>query len=55
MCWNLRKDKVTTVLMGASRKEQITNNVKIIDHLEFSEEELMVIENILKEYSFFNK
>lgn len=50
LCWNLRKDRVTTVLMGASRKEQISNNVKIINHLEFSEEELLAIEDILKEY-----
>lgn len=49
LCWNLRRDSVTTVLMGASRKEQITNNVKIVNHLEFSEEELMAIEGILKE------
>lgn len=49
LCWNLRRDSVTTVLMGASRKEQITNNVKIVNHLEFSEEELMAIEDILKE------
>ena len=47
LCWNLRKDKVTTVLMGASRKEQITNNVKIVNHLDFTEEELQAIEEIL--------
>ena len=50
LCWNLRKDKVTTVLMGASRKEQITNNVKIVNQLEFTNQELMAIEAILKEY-----
>lgn len=50
LCWNLRKDKVTTVLMGASRKEQITNNVKIVNHLEFTEKELETIEEILKYY-----
>ncbi len=47
LCWNLSKDKVTTVLMGASRKEQITNNVKIVNHLDFTEEELRAIEEIL--------
>lgn len=50
LSWNLRKDKVTTVLIGASRKEQITNNVKIVDHLAFTDEELDTIENILKDY-----
>lgn len=50
LSWNLRSDKVTTVLIGASRKEQISQNVKIIGHLEFTEEELNTIEMILKEY-----
>lgn len=51
LSWNLRGDKVTTVLIGASRKEQITNNVKIIDHLDFKEEELVAIEEILQEFN----
>ncbi len=50
LSWNLRGDKVTTVLIGASRKEQISQNAKIINHLEFTEEELNAIELILKEY-----
>lgn len=49
LSWNLRNNQVTTVLIGASRKEQITNNVKIVNHLEFSEEELRKIEEILHE------
>jgi len=47
LCWVLRENKVTTVLIGASRKEQITNNVKIVDHLDFSADELAAIEQIL--------
>ena len=47
LCWNLRKDRVTTVLIGASRKEQIISNAKIVNHLEFTEEELAAIEEIL--------
>ena len=50
LCWNLRKDKVTTILIGASRKEQITNNVQIVNHLEFTDEELAEIEAVLREY-----
>lgn len=46
LCWVLRKDRVTTVLIGASRKEQISNNVKIVDHLDFTEEELARIEAV---------
>ena len=47
LCFVLRQDKVTTVLIGASRKEQITNNVKIVDHLDFTEDELNAIEQVL--------
>lgn len=53
LCWNLRKDKVTTVLIGASKKQQITDNVKIINHLDFTEEELDSIERILSENQEF--
>lgn len=41
--------KVTSVLIGASRKEQITDNVKIVDHPDFTEDELTAIKDILKE------
>ena len=51
LSWNLRKDKVTSVLIGASRKEQIIDNVKIVEHLDFTDDELSAIENILKEYN----
>lgn len=51
LSWNLRKDKVTSVLIGASRKEQIIDNVKIVEHLDFTDDELNAIENILKEYN----
>lgn len=48
LSWVLRKDRVTTVLIGASKVEQIEDNVKIVEHLEFSDEELDAIEKILK-------
>lgn len=48
LSWVLREDKVTTVLIGASRKEQILDNIKIVDNLEFTADELQAIENILK-------
>lgn len=47
LCWNLRNDKVTTVLIGSSRKEQILENVKIVNHLDFTQEELDAIDKIL--------
>lgn len=48
LSWNLRKNKVTTVLIGAHNAEQIEGNVKIIQHLDFTESELNEIESILK-------
>ena len=47
LSWNLRNDKVTTVLIGASRKEQVLDNAKIVNHLDFTKEELDAIEEIL--------
>ena len=47
LSWILRKDTVNTVLIGASKAEQILDNVKIIDNLSFSDEELKKIEQIL--------
>lgn len=48
LSWVLRKNRVTTVLIGASKVKQIEDNVKIIGHLDFTETELKEIENILK-------
>lgn len=48
LTWNLRKKEVTSVLIGASKVEQIIDNVNTIKNLEFSEDELNRIENILK-------
>ena len=48
LSWALRDNKVTTVLIGASNAAQIEENIKILDNLTFSYEELNEIENILK-------
>lgn len=47
LSWNLRENKVTSVLIGASRKEQVLDNVKILEHLDFAKDELDKIEQIL--------
>ena len=49
LSWVLRENQVTTVLIGASTVKQIEDNVKIIGHLDFSEEEILTIEKILAE------
>ena len=47
LAWNLRED-LTSVIIGASSVKQIEDNVKTIENLKFSKEELYKIEEILK-------
>lgn len=46
LAWILKDGIVTSVLIGASRPAQILDNIKAIDHLTFSEEELQEIDKI---------
>lgn len=48
LAWVLREGKVTSALIGASRVAQIEENIRALDNLEFSTEELQIIDNILK-------
>lgn len=48
IAWNLRNPAVTSVLVGASKVSQLVNNVKALDNLPFSEEELKNINQILE-------
>lgn len=47
LSWVLRLPEVTTALIGASRPEQIIENLAALDRLEFGEEELARIERVL--------
>ena len=47
LSWVLRDGIVTSVLVGASRPQQVVDNVKAIENLEFTEEELKKIEEVL--------
>ncbi len=47
LAWNLRDEVVTSVLIGASRVSQLENNLKALDNLSFSKEELKAIDDIL--------
>jgi len=47
LSWVLRDKEVTSVLIGASKPEQIKENVKIVDAAPFTEEELQKIKDIL--------
>ncbi|MEN6386480.1 MAG: L-glyceraldehyde 3-phosphate reductase [Phycisphaerales bacterium] len=48
LAWVLRDKRVTSALIGASRPEQIIENVGTLKNLEFTKEELTKIDNILK-------
>ncbi len=47
LSWVLRGGKVTSVLIGVSRKEQIADNIEVVDKLDFTQQELDQIEEIL--------
>ena len=49
LSWILKDDVVTSVLAGASKPEQILDNLQIINRAPFSEEELLMIDEIVKE------
>ena len=46
LAWVLRREEVTSVLVGASKKEQILDNLRAMHSAPFSEEELLKIDNI---------
>ena len=47
LSWVLRDDRVTSVIIGASKVSQIEDAVGILDKLDFTSDELKRIENIL--------
>ena len=47
LAWLLAQDWVTSVLIGASRPAQITDAVKALDNIAFSQEELARIDALL--------
>lgn len=47
LAWVLHNKAVATVLIGASRPEQIVENAACIEHLEFSKTEVKEIEDVL--------
>ncbi|WP_026995942.1 L-glyceraldehyde 3-phosphate reductase [Flectobacillus major] len=47
LSWILKDKRITSVLIGASRTEQLQDSLKCLDNLLFSTEELLLIEEIL--------
>ena len=48
LSWILKDKRITSVLVGASKPEQLLDSLKCKDNINFSEKELSEIENILK-------
>lgn len=47
LAWLLKDDRVTSVLIGASKPEQLADSLKCMENIKFSPEELSRIEGIL--------
>jgi len=48
LAWILKDDVITSVLAGASRPAQILSNIRALDNIDFSDEELDAIDRISK-------
>jgi len=48
LAWLLKDERVTTVLIGASKPEQLLDSLKCLENIQFSTDELAQIETILK-------
>ena len=48
LSWVLKDDEVCSVLIGASKPEQIIENISVGDHTDFTKEELDLIEDICR-------
>ena len=46
LSWLYHREEITSVLIGASKPEQITENIKMIENLSFTENELAKIDSI---------
>ena len=47
IAWLLKKEVITSVLIGVSSEEQLNNNIRVLDKLSFTTDELNGIEKIL--------
>lgn len=48
LVWALKQGRLTSVILGASRAQQVVENVKALENVDFTEEEMKRIEEILK-------
>jgi len=47
LSWILKDDRITSVLIGVSKPEQVTDSIKCLENLSFSDDELNAINSIL--------
>lgn len=47
LAWILKDDRITSVLIGVSKPEQVTDSIKCLENLSFSADELTTINSIL--------
>lgn len=52
LAWNLRQPVVSSVIIGASRTQQLEDNIKALDNLDFSDAELKQFDTILDGVEF---
>ena len=48
LAWLMKDKRITSVLIGASSVSQLEDNLKTLENLQFGEDELLKIEEILK-------
>lgn len=48
LAWVLKDPRITSVIIGASKPEQVTDSIKCLDNQDFSREELDQIDSIIK-------
>ena len=48
LAWVLKDQRITSVVIGVSKPEQVTDSLQCMKNYEFSKEELQSIEEILK-------
>lgn len=47
LAWVLKDEPITSVIIGASKSEQILDNVKALDNLDFTSEEIKTIDSLI--------
>ena len=49
LAWVLKDERMTSVIVGASSVKQLADNLKALEHLDFTADELREIERVLSE------